>query len=219
MISDKCFAVQPAGVLAKAAISPGGEDLGSFTAYNSSVVAALSDAAFPRVVDLRQLRADDLEPLLAEEIDEWEQKLDWDFRGSSELVERFVSMRALTGYALVAANRVVGYTYYVCEERKGLIGDLYVMEMYRTEAAEDQLLSPVIDTLIQAPWVRRIESQLMMLSRSFDRNLPMSEHASLYPRTFMEISLDGIETLPLLGRNHGITYQTWAIASRTMPRG
>ena len=46
-------------------------------------MAALSDAAFPRVVDLRQLRADDLEPLLAEEIEEWQQKLDWDFRGSA----------------------------------------------------------------------------------------------------------------------------------------
>ena len=172
-------------------------------------MAALSDAAFPRVVDLRQLRPDDLEPLLAEEIDEWEFKLDWDFRGSSELVERFVAMHALTGYALVAANRVVGYTYYVCEERKGLIGDLYVMQRYRTEAAEDQLLTPVIETLAQAPWVRRVESQLMMLSRSFERALPMPEHLSLYPRTFMEVSLEGIEELPSPGWHHGITYQTW----------
>lgn len=172
-------------------------------------MAALTDAVHLRVVDLRQLRPDDLEPLLAEEIDEWEEKLDWDFRGSSELVERFVSMHALTGYALVAANRVVGYTYYVSEERKGLIGDLYVMQSHRTEAAEDQLLMPVIETLAQAPWVRRIESQLMMLSRSFERALPMPEHLSLYPRTFMEMPLDGIDALPARGADRGITYHTW----------
>ena len=99
-------------------------------------MAALSDAVFPRLVDLRQLRPDDLQPLLTEEIEEWRQNLDWDFKGSADLVERFVAMHALMGYGLVAANRIVGYTYYVCEERKGLIGDLYVLPRYRSEEME-----------------------------------------------------------------------------------
>ncbi len=172
-------------------------------------MAALSDAGFPRVVDLRQLRADDLEQLLAEEVVEWQEKLDWDFRGSAELVERFVSMHSLTGYGLIFNNRVVGYTYYVCEERKGLIGDLYVMQKYRSEAAEEQLLAPVLDNLAQASWVRRVESQLMMLSHCFDRVMPRAESLQLYPRTFMEISLDGIEQLPVKGQDPSLTYKTW----------
>lgn len=171
-------------------------------------MAALPDAAFPRIVDLRQLRADDLELLLAEEIEEWQEKLDWDFRGSAELVQRFVAMHALTGYGLLAANRIVGYVYYVCEERKGLIGDLYVMRQYRSEAAENQLLEPVVMALTETGWVRRIESQLMMLSRCFDRPMPWSNHVSLYPRTFMEVSLDRIEDLPAKTRN-GVKYQPW----------
>ena len=148
--------------------------------------------------------------MLGEEIEEWQQKLDWDFRGSAELVERFVSMHALSGYALVAANRVVGYVYYICEERKGLIGDLFVMKEYRTESAEDDLLRPVLDTLAEAPWVRRVESQLMMLSRSFDRVLPYQENVTLYPRTFMEILLADIDKLALRGRESGVTFQTWS---------
>jgi ribosomal protein S18 acetylase RimI-like enzyme len=172
-------------------------------------MAALPDAAFPRVVDLRQLRADDLEPLLAEEIDEWRQKLDWDFNGCAELVQRFVSMHALTGYGLVAANRVVGYIYYVCEERKGLIGDLYIMRKYRNEHSENQLLAPVLENLSAAPWVRRIESQLMMLSRCFDRSMPHAANLRLYPRTFMEVSLEGIDDLPAKGRGRAINYEVW----------
>ncbi len=172
-------------------------------------MAALSDAAFPRVVDLRQLRSDDLEPLLAEEIEEWREKLDWDFSGSAELVERFVAMHALTGFGLIAANRVVGYIYYVCEERKGLIGDLYVMQRFRTEAAENQLLAPVLDSLTGAPWVRRVESQLMMLSRCFDRPMPRAESLALYPRTFMEMSLDGVRRLPSKGAVPGVKYEPW----------
>jgi ribosomal protein S18 acetylase RimI-like enzyme len=172
-------------------------------------MAALSDAVFPRLVDLRQLRPDDLEPLLAEEIEEWGQKLDWDFRGSADLVERFVSMHALTGYGLVAANRVVGYVYYVCEERKGLIGDLYVMPQHRSEETENLLLEPVLERLAEAPWVRRIESQLMMLTRCFDRELPFPECVALYPRTFMEVQLDSIDKLSAKGRDLGVTYHAW----------
>src|SRR6478672_969087 len=173
-------------------------------------MAALSEAGFPRLVDLRQLRSDDLDSLLSEEIAEWQQKLDWDFRGSAELVQRFVSMHSLTGYGLIANNRVVGYTYYVCEERKGLIGDLYVMQEYRSEAAEEQLLAPVLENLAEAPWVRRIESQLMMLSHCFERSMPRPESLTLYPRTFMEVSLENIERLPAKGRDRGVTYQPWA---------
>lgn len=172
-------------------------------------MAALSEAAFPRLVDLRQLRPEDLQPLLDEEIEEWRQSLDWDFKGSSDLVERFVAMHALTGYGLIAANRVVGYVYYVCEERKGLIGDLFVMKRFRTEETENQLLQPVLERLSEAPWVHRIESQLMMLTRSFDRVLPFAEFVRLYPRTFMEIPLDDIERMPHRGRDLGISYQSW----------
>lgn len=172
-------------------------------------MAALSDAVLPRVVDLRQLRAEDLEPLLAEEVDEWQEKLDWDFRASSELVERFVTMHALSGFGLVAANRVVGYSYYVCEERKGLIGDLYIMRRYRTQAAEDQLLLPVLQTLRESPWVRRVEAQLMMMSNCFDRTMPLADKLTLYPRTFMEAPLDRIEALPAKGRLDGLTYHRW----------
>jgi ribosomal protein S18 acetylase RimI-like enzyme len=174
------------------------------------MAAALQDAAFMRVVDLRQVRAEDLDLLLAGEIEEWAGKLDWDFRGSAELVERFVAMHALTGYALVAANRVVGYVYYVCEERKGLIGDLFVMHEYRTEEAENLLLEPVIETLSAAPWVKRVESQLMMLSRCFDRELPLREHLHVYPRTFMEAPLGAVSDLPPKGNNRGVTYDAWS---------
>ena len=172
-------------------------------------MAALSNTALPRVVDLRQLRAEDLEALLAEETDEWQRTLDWDFRGSAELVQRFVSMHALTGYALVAANRVIGYAYYVCEERKGLVGDLYVSESFRTEEAEDQLLVPVMETLQSASWVKRVESQLMMLSHPFARVLPFADKVQIFPRTFMEARLDNVTALPPKGHDLGVNYYSW----------
>jgi ribosomal protein S18 acetylase RimI-like enzyme len=173
-------------------------------------MAARSEYALPRVVDLRQLRSDDLVDLLAEETDVWSERLDWDFQSSAELVRRFIDMQALTGYALVAANRVVGYTYYVCEERKGLIGDLYVLAAYRTAENEDLLLESVVDALSTAPWVKRIESQLMMLGSSFDRVLPMAAKVRVYPRTFMEIDATRAAALAAAKRTASVTYDTWS---------
>ena len=48
-------------------------------------MAALTDPHAPGVVDLRQIRAADLERLLAEEIATWRDTLDWDFQSSAGL--------------------------------------------------------------------------------------------------------------------------------------
>jgi ribosomal protein S18 acetylase RimI-like enzyme len=126
----------------------------------------------PRLIELRNLDADRLTPLLDEEIGVWRAELDWDFRASADLVRRFVHMQALNGFALVinsaAGPRVIGYSYYICEEGKGLIGDLYVMREHRTtliqtRQLEHALLGAVLDALWRTPGVKRVEAQPMML--------------------------------------------------------
>src|SRR5882672_12807208 len=108
-------------------------------------MAALSDAPLARIVDLRQLRAGDLDLLLDEETEVWRNTLDWDFRGSAGLVRRFLDMQALNGFALLMNEHPVGYCYFVSEGRKGLIGDLYVMKEFVTVENEERLLSAVVD--------------------------------------------------------------------------
>ena len=107
-------------------------------------MAALSDrrtaAHFGEMVDLRQIAAERLEPLLEAETASWRDDLDWDFRPSADLVRRFVRMQSLSGHALVQGPRVAGYSYYVCEEGKGLIGDVYVLDAYRTAENENALI-------------------------------------------------------------------------------
>src|SRR5712692_4956638 len=117
----------------------------------------------PDLVDLRKLSSAHLETLLEEETGEWNETLDWDFRKSADLVRRFVDLRALGGCALVEAGEAVGYSYFVLEEQKGLIGDLYVRPMYRTVENENRLLYAVLEGLVTGSQVRRIESQPMMI--------------------------------------------------------
>jgi ribosomal protein S18 acetylase RimI-like enzyme len=172
------------------------------------------------LVELRTIDADRLTPLLDEEIAAWRAELDWDFRASADLVRRFIHMQALGGYALVSktANgpRVVGYSYYVCEEGKGLIGDLYVMrerpahvqdqqiqpgQIHSTQTPGSRLEHALIEAVLGAIWrmpgVKRVEAQPMMLGSPLDcatlGSVPSSRpghgRPQSYPRKFLATTL------------------------------
>ncbi len=152
-------------------------------------MAAVSDSPLARIVELRHLRAGDLDPLLEEETQVWRESLDWDFRASAGLVRRFLDMQALNGCALLMNGHPVGYCYFVSEERKGLIGDLYVMREFFAVEHEERLIESVVDTLLKTPFVKRIESQLMMLRSARTMALPRREHLRTHVRNFMEVDL------------------------------
>lgn len=159
-------------------------------------MAALAEQhPVPLLVDLRQVRAEELDPLLGDEIEEWERQLDWDFRPSADLVRRFVRMQALSGYALVAARQVVGYCYYVCEDRKGLVGDIYVRPEFATPDNQTMLLAAVVRALWATPQVHRIESQLIMLSQAARSRLPLPTQLRRFPRDFMMADLSMVPSL------------------------
>ena len=140
------------------------------------------------VVDLRQIGAERLAPVLEEEIGAWRTGLHWDFQPSAELVRRFVQMQALNGFALVRDERVVGYSYYV-SDNKGLIGDFYVQASHRTIQNENALLECLLNTMWRTPGIRRIEAQLMMLSSPLDHPVPFETCLYRYPRLFLETPL------------------------------
>src|SRR5580692_7088209 len=131
------------------------------------MAAALVEPAPTQVLDLRSIDVEALAPLLAEQIAAWKKDLDWDFTPSANLVHRFVQMHVLTGYALVLRgdpSKAIGYSYYVCEDGKGLIGDLYILKQHRSWEHENALFQASLDAIWQTPGVRRVESQLLMLS-------------------------------------------------------
>lgn len=159
-------------------------------------MAAASEARVPVLTDLWQVRPAELAAMLAEEIAAWRAELEWNFTASADLVRRFVEVHALNGFALLAGDEAVGYIYYVCEEHKGLVGDLFVREEYRTPELEHRLLAAAIDQLMTTPGVRRIESQLMMSRSGLGRIMPAAQFARSHLRNFMMYDLEGVRNLP-----------------------
>jgi ribosomal protein S18 acetylase RimI-like enzyme len=150
--------------------------------------------------------------LLEEESQIWRQKLHWDFHASTDIVRRYVDMRALFGCALVHAGQAVGYAYYVHEDHKVLIGDLFVSQPYRTLEAQHLLLRHIVQAARTVPGVRRIEAQLMMLDSTRVHELYPSHELSVFERDFMLLAgIDGLrrETLPP-GPSSPLVFEPWS---------
>lgn len=144
------------------------------------------------ILDLRHFSSSDLRRLLDEEVETWGGLLCWDYRNSSEMILRYVDAKILPGYAAVERGSIVGYSFFVYEGSKGVIGDLY-MSPARADArdVEIRLLQHVIETLQASPGVHRVEAQLLthvtgeleapFLSNGFQR----------YRRLFLALPLSG----------------------------
>ena len=116
------------------------------------------------ILDLRHFSSVDLRPPLEDETQLWGRLLSWDYSGSAEMILRYVDAKILPGYAAVDRGRVFGYSFFVYEGSKGVIGDLYVTNGNRLPNAREvelRLLTHVIETLQQSPGIHRVEAQLL----------------------------------------------------------
>src|SRR5450631_1160080 len=140
------------------------------------------------IVDLRQTTVRQLEPLLEEESRHWRKELHWDYRGALELIKRFLEARALSGSVAFENGDAAGYSFYVMEEQKGLIGGLYVSAKFSQSAIAQRLLEETLFAMRAMPQLERIEAQLMPFSGPIDA--PLKEQGfHLFTRQFMLLDL------------------------------
>lgn len=171
-------------------------------------MSAATGRTGPEIIDLVDVQAEDLDPLLEQEIAAWRRGLDWDYTPSAELVRRYVNMQALGGSCLVAQGELVGYTYYVAEDRKGLIGGLYVTDAFASIENENGLINAAVMGLKDCG-VRRIEAQLMMLHPPYRRVLPRSDASTVHDRDFMVADLAALPVLRNGKANRTHVLETW----------
>lgn len=155
-------------------------------------MAALPDYLSPEVVDLRSLSAADLAPVFAEEAQVWWQDYEWDFAPVAEQLNLHLEARQLPGCALRLHDGIIGYTYCVIEEDKGMVGGLFIVKAYCTRENERLLLRATIDMLRQNPYLHRVESQLMLMRHApaiprFSADFPYARYVHTFERVLMEV--------------------------------
>ena len=155
-----------------------------------------------QLVDLRQLSSTQLEPLLAEEAQQWREELHWDYRPSIDLIKKFVDARSLTGSAILENGRPLGYAFYVLEDRKGLVGGLFVSPRHAQQELSQRLLTDTLTTLSGIPKLERVEAQLIPFGYALDPVL--SEYGfRLFMRQFMIRPCLRLAPLKLLTSSRG----------------
>ena len=142
------------------------------------------------ILDLRHLSARDLEPLLEEEKVLWRDRLQWDYTLSAGIIKRFADARSLPGFAAMDGGKAVGFSFFVYEDYKGLIGDVFVSDSCPNGGAALELLTHVVETIRGTPGVRRIETQLMNFGNRPIGPWLRSRDFQSYRRKFMCLSLD-----------------------------
>ncbi len=144
------------------------------------------------ILDLRHFGSSDLRPLLNQEVDSWGNQLCWDYRSSAEMILRYVDAKILPGYAAVERGNIVGYSFFVYEGSKGVMGDLFVSPR-RLDARqiESQMAEHVIETLQQSPGIHRIEAQLLTHAAGHLAVGFAAAGFQRYRRLFLSLALSG----------------------------
>jgi ribosomal protein S18 acetylase RimI-like enzyme len=166
------------------------------------------------ILDLRHFSSVDLRPLLEEETRAWAGLLSWDYRGSAEMILRYVDAKILPGYAAIDRGRIFGYSFFVYEGSKGVVGDLFVADGGRLPHAHDveiKLLTHVIETLQQSPGIHRVEAQLLAHETGSVARPFLDQGFERHPRLFMVLELGGI--VPQATATHpDVEIQRWTEA-------
>jgi ribosomal protein S18 acetylase RimI-like enzyme len=142
------------------------------------------------IIDIRQFAASDFDALLEAESEAWRTNLRWDYTGSARLIAACLNEKRLTGYALVDERQIGGYSFFLYEGEKALIGDLFVEP--GSEARARALLEHVLETLMATPGIRRIEAQLPHFPAEELEPTFVSRRFKSYMRRFMLLPLTPI---------------------------
>ncbi|MGA8274373.1 MAG: GNAT family N-acetyltransferase, partial [Candidatus Sulfotelmatobacter sp.] len=149
------------------------------------------------ILDLRHFSSVDLRPLLDDETRVWANLLSWDYSGSEEMILRYVDAKILPGYAAIERGRIFGYTFFVYEGSKGVVGDLFVTNGNRlpnSREVELKLLTHVIETLQQSPGIHRVEAQLLAHESGSVARPFLDQGFQRHPRLFMVLGLGKISS-------------------------
>ena len=144
------------------------------------------------ILDLRHFSSADLRPLLEEEIAAWGNLLAWDYGQSAEMILRYMEAKILPGYAAIERGSIFGYSFFVYEQSKGVIGDLFVHDGARSAnrvEVEERLLTHVIETLQQSPGIHRVEAQLLPHETGEVARPFLAQGFSRHPRVFMNFEI------------------------------
>jgi len=169
------------------------------------------------ILDLRHFAAPVLRPVLDAEGALWMQRLHWDYRVSTKLLNQYLDSHMLPGYVALEEGQVTGYGFCVYEESKAVIGDIFALPSNPMDdlafdparEVEETLLRHLFELLLNSPQVDRVESQLLLHPSGFHARIFRDAGFQTHRRLFMVQSLDGLWTTPRVNLPRNLELRPW----------
>jgi ribosomal protein S18 acetylase RimI-like enzyme len=181
----------------------------------------MTDKAPYEILDLRHFGSKELSAVLDAESAVWLRDLHWDYRSSARLLTQYLDARTLPGYVAVRNGRALGYGYFVYEESKAVLGDVFAtpfgMDLHQelekpideAREIEAKLLRHQLETLFASPGMERIESQLLVHPAGVHTHLFEANGFQIYPRLLMTRSLHGPRIVPVVRLPGSLELRGW----------
>jgi ribosomal protein S18 acetylase RimI-like enzyme len=128
-------------------------------------------------------------PLMQEEEKAWMADLCWDYSPVRRILISFAKQKLLPGYVAVDKEEAIGYTYFLVNQSKGIIGALYASKTGRSQEAVEELLTLTISSLKDIHTMRRIEAQIMPFNNLSLTATFIQQGFTYYPRYFLDLDL------------------------------
>ena len=136
--------------------------------------------------------------LMEEEEKAWASELDWDYSPIRRILSNFIDRRILPGYVALSGSCALGYTYFLIQKDRTVIGALYAIGP-SAQGVADSLLSHALRSLVDSRGIRRIEAQIIPLN-GIDPTPAFLRHGfQNYLREYLELDLSSSRQQPVSG--------------------
>jgi ribosomal protein S18 acetylase RimI-like enzyme len=146
-----------------------------------------------RIIPMSDADLIGLEALFDEQCREWLALLRWDYTEPSRMIRQVVRQRDLVGFAAMNGSRVIGFAYYVVENDRCSIGDIFVTQDWRGAGVDHQMVAAILDELERGPRLRRIESQCVSVDNDAASELFVARGFQRFDRYYMMTTLGRAE--------------------------
>jgi len=140
-----------------------------------------------------------LYPLMEEEQNAWLNDLEWDYSPIRKILVSFMDQKLLPGYVAVHEKIAMGYTYFLINKMKGIVGSVYVRKTDNCQEITDELLTLTISGLKDAPQVKRVEAQIMPFNKLDLTEVFTRNSFCCFPRYYLALDLKAFsrQTFPI----------------------
>jgi ribosomal protein S18 acetylase RimI-like enzyme len=144
-----------------------------------------------KCIPISHLDGDLILPLMEEEEKVWMSDLRWDYSPVQQILLTFIKRKLLPGYVAIAGEKeLIGYTYFLINQAKGIIGALFVSKLGQSQEAVEELLSLAIACLKDSQNIKRVEAQIMPFN-NVNLTATFTQHGfGYYPRYYLNLDLN-----------------------------